>query len=191
MLGILKNNPSNLKNRHIKCITVFIACIAVAPLSASATDYISGKLVFQDTNKESGVFGVKQPDGSTMTLLVNPRAESGDPHRWEEEADLMAQAELLDDVVVPAQYQTGPITRKQTPQLCLFAMGTHAPVLWFQSDAKDCPQWTNEGEGRISTALGNQVDWLTYTGRSVGKPDLSNSKTQVIIRTDLMTPFTP
>lgn len=177
--------------RSANTACALIACLAAIPLTAGATDFISGKLIFQNTGKDGGYFGVKAEDSATMTLLANPHTTPGDPHRWATEADLVAQSELLDGIVIPAVNQTGPITRQSAPQLCLFGISTHLPVMWFESDAADCPQWTHEAEGQISLKSGDKTNWLTYTGRNEGKPELVSEKTDVVIRTDLMAPVSP
>lgn len=182
------HNASRPKNITLLAL---ISCLAALPLSASATDFISGKLIFQNTGPDGGYFGAKTVDSATMTLLTNPHATPGDPHRWATEADLIAQSELLDDVIIPAVNQTGPITRKLTPQVCLFSVSTNLPVMWFQVEPADCPQWTHEGDGQISIKTGDKINWLTYTGRNEGKPEILDTKTNVIIRTDLMAPVAP
>ena len=184
---------SSKKKFNSQIATLFI-CLA-APLVASAQEGITGPLIVEDLRTDSGFYGFESiTDNIYAKLLENPHATNpNDVHRWSNEADLMAQANL-EQVIFPAENESGPITRKVDPTQCLDNVFPGGLVMW-QADEGNCTIWKNEGKG-VVTAVSSRgkKSWLTYEPFGALPPGHLMTQTwpsNIVIRTDLMKPVTP
>ena len=184
---------SSEKKLNSQIAALFI-CLAT-PLLASAQEGITGPLIVEDLRTESGFYGLETiTDNIYAKLLVNPHATNpNDVHRWSNEADLMAQANL-EQVIFPAENESGPITRKVDPTQCLDNVLPGGLVMWL-TDEGNCTVWKNEGKGVVtSVSSRGKKSWLTYEPFRALPPGNLMTQTgpyNIVIRTDLMKPVTP
>ena len=184
---------SSKKKFNSQIATLFI-CLA-APLVASAQEGITGPLIVEDQRTDSGFYGLETvTDNVYAKMLENPHATNpNDVYRWSNEADLTAQANL-EQVIFPADNESGPITRKVDPTQCLNNILSGGLVMW-QADEGNCTVWKNEGKGEVTTVSSRgEKSWLTYESHKALPSGHLMTQTwpyRIVIRTDLMKPVTP
>ena len=78
--------------KYAKHLASLLVCLAI-PFTAVAETRISGPFILE--NKSEGaleLYGVIQGESYLAEMLLNPHAENpNNPHRWNNEAELMAQ----------------------------------------------------------------------------------------------------
>nr|WP_314483902.1 hypothetical protein [uncultured Pseudomonas sp.] len=178
--------------KYAKHLASLLICLAI-PFTAVAETRISGPFILE--NKSEGaleLYGVIQGESYLAEMLLNPHAENpNNPHRWNNEAELMAQTNLQ-EVVMPDVNQSGLITRKDAPQQCLADLLGGGIVMWVDDEAS-CTVWKNGGAGLITSVISGKKPQLTYLPFNAypGKLITHNPSSVVVVRTDLMQPVAP